>query len=305
MQDPQELILVSPDHFGFNPETGSSNAFQKNTGEHPEDIREKAKTEFGNVLAMLDTENIAYTVFPSPADLTPDAVFPNNWFFVLPEETLVICPMQAENRRKERQVNILSFIQNHFDITDTIDLCSYENTHQFLEGTGSIVFDHDAHVAYACVSPRTDEKLLRELCTRINYEPFVFRAIGPKGEEIYHTNVVMHVGEHIAGVCLDAIENPLESAMVYQKLDSSGCEIIQLSFAQMLSFAGNMLEVKDREGNPVLLMSTTAYRSLTSSQIEKIKTKVRIAHTHIPTLETIGGGSLRCMLAGIHVKRKS
>jgi hypothetical protein len=305
MQDPQELILVSPDHFGFNPETGISNAFQKNTGESAEVIRENAKTEFQQVLQLLDAVNIAYTVFPSPDEITPDAVFPNNWFFVLPEETLVICPMQAENRRKERQNNILSFIQSQFDITDTIDLSSYENEGQFLEGTGSIVFDHDAHVAYACVSPRTDEKLLRELCARINYEPFVFRAIGPKGEEIYHTNVVMHVGEHIAGVCLDAIENPLESAMVYQKLDSSGCEIIQLSFSQMLSFAGNMLEVKDREGNPVLLMSTTAFNCLTPSQIQKIEAKVRIAHTPIPTLETIGGGSLRCMLAGIHVKRKS
>ncbi|HCA83413.1 MAG TPA: amidinotransferase [Flavobacteriales bacterium] len=302
MHSPQTVFLVRPDHFGFNAETAQSNAFQKNDQSANAEL---AKEEFNTVIELLRREGIDHLVFPSREDVTtPDAVFPNNWISILPDGTLILYPMMAVNRRLERNMAIVQELHQKFPVQTIIDLSEAEQSGHFLEGTGSIVFDHTHKIAYACISPRTDEKLLNELSKRIGYRAFAFEAIGPKSEQIYHTNVVMSVAENYAIVCLDAVPDTIQAQMLKSSLELTGKSVIPISFAQMNQFAGNMLEVRDKNGKAVLLMSSTAFHSLDTGQITEIEKHVRIAHIAIPTIETLGGGSLRCMLAGIQIPRK-
>lgn len=302
MQSPQCVFLVRPDHFEFNAETASTNAFQK------DEVKmdgAQAMEEFNALVMILQNEEIDHIVFHSLKDVyTPDAVFPNNWISIMPDGKLILYPMLTPTRQMERNPEIIAYLQKHFVIKEVIDLSPYEEKSIALEGTGSIVFDYSEKIAYACISPRTDEKLLKLLCERIAYRSMVFEAIGPKGEQIYHTNVVMNIGEKYAVICLEAIPDPVEAQMLRKSLENSGKRIIEISFAQMNSFAGNMLEVRNKKNESVLLMSDTAYQSLLPEQIKLLSQFTKIVHSPIPTIEKLGGGSVRCMLAGIQIPQK-
>ena len=299
---PHHLILVRPTCFGFNPETAASNAFQKEA--NISDSNKRANEEFENLEKILSIEKISFKVFENvKGENTPDAVFPNNWFSTHSEGKIVLYPMMAKNRRKERNPLIIEWLQKNYPVSEIIDLTKNEEQNIFLEGTGSIVFDHTNKTAYACESPRTIIKLFEKLCDQLNYLPVSFCAFGPKGEDVYHTNVVMSIGEKFILICLESIENILERKMTMNTLEKSGKKIIPISFSQMNSFAGNMLEVYNSEDDLVLLMSSTAFNSLNEDQLEELSALAKIVHIPIPTIETLGGGSIRCMLAGVHLYR--
>lgn len=302
-QSPSFVFLVKPTHFGFNPETASSNSFQQQL--EMED-HHQVMQEFSQVLEILRRENIAYMVFDSvPEKITPDAVFPNNWICIQPDGTLVLFPMLTPNRRAERNMQVVEELRKKFEITTIIDLSPAEENNIALEGTGSIVFDHVHRKAYTCISPRTNEKLVRELCHRIDYTPIVFEALGPKAEQVYHTNVVMNIGSGYAFVCLDAISDPLEASMVRKHLEADQIQVIPISIQQMSAFCGNMLEVKNKAGEKCLLLSETALKHLEKNQLAALPADIKCIAFPIPLIEKIGGGSLRCMLAGIHAKLRS
>lgn len=297
------LLMVSPDHFGFNTETAESNAFQKNA--ESGDSRQKAIEEFNNTVKTIREKGIEVLVFPSPQNKNcPDAVFPNNWFSTHTDGTLIIYPMLTENRRNERNPEIITFLEKNYLVKNKIDLHHHENENKILEGTGSIVFDHENKLAYACISPRTNEKLLNEVCKHLGYDTVIFEAIGPAGEQIYHTNVIMAIGKKYVVICLETIESLLERNMVREKISISGKKIIEISFSQMMHFAGNMLEVENQNGKSFLILSDTAFQSLNNEQKNSIQEFAEFLPVSIPVIEKIGGGSARCMLAEIYLVKK-
>jgi hypothetical protein len=297
------LLMVEPNDFGFNEETSGSNSFQKKSEKN--DSKEKALLEFENAIALLRKNGIHVISFPSPKNFKcPDAVFPNNWFSTHQSGQLVIYSMLTLNRRAERNPLIIDYLKNNFEVSEIIDLSTNESENKILEGTGSIVFDHENKLAYACISPRTNENLLDELCKKLNYTPIVFEALDLNGNQIYHTNVVMAIGKKYFVICLDCIENTLEKSMIRQKIKESGKELIEISISQMNSFAGNMLEVQNSAEKSILVMSTTAYNSLSTSQIKILSNYSQLLPIDIKTIETIGGGSARCMMAEIYFSSK-
>jgi hypothetical protein len=215
---------------------------------------------------------------------------------------MVLYPMMAPNRRLERDANHISYIKQKFGIREVIDLTHYESEQKFLEGTGSIVFDHVNKIAYACRSPRTDESVLNDLCTRINYRPLLFSAMDESGTPIYHTNVIMCMGEKFAVLCLDSIRSEADQDSVLESLSATQHRVISISYSQMKSFAGNMLEVKSKAGQHYLLLSQNALNSLLPGQVHEITRHVDVLPVNIPTIEKFGGGGIRCMVAGIHLK---
>lgn len=303
MQCPHHLFLVDPRDFSFNAQTALSNAFQQQV--NIEGAKEKVSSEFQGVLETLEKNNISFTVIDSPKGVhVPDAVFPNNWFAVMPGGELILFPMCAPNRRDEVNEILIDRVNSAFSISRVIDLRQYVNENCFLEGTGSIVFDHDNKLAYACESPRTHINLLNNLCKQIGYTPVSFLAVDLKGEPIYHTNVVMSVGKKNAIICLEAVSNVFEKTMLKQTIEKTGKTLIDLTYAQMNAFGANVLQVLTAHGKPAWLMSTTARRSFTDLQISELNESGAVVFMDIPTIETLGGGSLRCMLAGIHAPLK-
>lgn len=303
-QTTDSLLMVRPASFGFNEQTASSNAFQKSPGNlSAEEVRRRARAEFDNLVEILHAHEInVFVVEDTPAPPKPDAVFPNNWISFHHDGTIFLYPMLSEKRRAERRADIIETLRQKFQIEKTIDLSIGEAA--MLEGTGSMVCDHANRIIYACLSPRTNENLLRKFASMIDYEPIVFRCLNDEGAEIYHTNVVMCVGERLAVICLDTIKNPEERNSVIQRLTETNHEIIEISVGQMNRFAGNMLEVRNNQNKSYLLMSASAHKSLTAEQAAKIKNHAEILPANIETIETIGGGSVRCMLAEIFCGKK-
>jgi hypothetical protein len=212
--------------------------------------------------------------------------------------------MFAVNRRAERKPHVINVLKEKFIINKTIDLSLFENENIFLEGTGSMVLDRVNKISYACISPRTDLSVLNEWCRKTNYTPCSFRSVDQNGGEIYHTNVMMCVTDQYVVICLDSISDAGEKNKVIQEITQSGKEIIPISLDQMNQFAGNMLQVENKEGKKYLVMSSRAYHSLAPEQINKIHTYNEILHSDLHTIETNGGGSARCMMAEIFLKEK-
>jgi hypothetical protein len=303
MQAPHHLILVDPRDFSYNDETSVTNSFQCKV--ELENISAKVQQEFTNVVNVLCEHKIAHTVFGSPANVNvPDAIFPNNWFAVLPTGQLIIFPMQAQNRRNEVNEEIIQFIATEFKGTDFIDLRPNVDSGVFLEGTGSIVFDHLNKIAFAAESPRTNIQLFNALCKHIGYKPISFLAVDLKGQPIYHTNVLMSVGTNSVVICLECIPDPIERAMLKQTLIDSKKDIIEIGFAQMNAFCANLLEVKNSKEDLYWLMSERAKNAFTAQQINQLSKGSTIVSCNIHTIETVGGGGIRCMLAGIHATLK-
>lgn len=303
-QVPHTILMVRPASFGFNPETAASNAFQKRSTDEG-NVQKAALREFDNAVNIIRAKGISVMVVEdTPEPLTTDAIFPNNWITTHEDGKVILYPMMAPSRRGERRVDIIQQLKEKFHVIDVHDISKSESEGRFLEGTGSIIFDHPNKVAYACRSARTDGKLLELLCQKLNYRPILFDAVDERGLAIYHTNVMMWVGESLAGVCLDAIHDESDQELILNQLAATNHKVIALSSAQMNAFAGNMFEVKNAVGDRFLLMSQAAYDSLLPGQLDEMEKYVSPLPLDIPTIEESGGGSIRCMVAGIHLHLK-
>ncbi len=262
--------------------------------------------EFDNFVHVLSVYGIKVTVIQDTREPhTPDSVFPNNWISFHEDGTVVLYPMFAENRKLERNKNIVEKLNETFFIRTTIDLTNYEQKNAFLEGTGSMVLDRDNEIAYACLSPRTNASVLYDFCDATGYSPVLFNAVDENGKEIYHTNVMMCMADSYVVICFDSIKDQLQKQMLTDKFEETGKKIIEISLEQMNHFAGNMLQVENVAGNQFIIMSTQAYNSLTEEQTNLLQTFNPIIHSSLDTIEQSGGGSARCMMAEIFLPLKS
>lgn len=292
--------MIRPVQFGYNAETAVNNAFQVRQAQ--DDVPEKAAKEFDAFVEKLRDNGIDVTVIDdTPAPHTPDSIFPNNWISFHEDGTVFLYPMFAQNRRLERKPAILETISKKFEIQETVDLSGYEANDKFLEGTGSMVLDRDAKIAYACISPRTDIAILNEFCSKAGYQSVAFRSVDAGGKEIYHTNVMMCVGDKYVVICLASIPEETERQLVIFTIESTRKQIVDITLEQMNHFAGNMLQVQNAAGEKFLVMSSQAYESLTQQQITLLETFNPIIHSSLDTIETNGGGSARCMMAEVHL----
>ncbi|MFP5041264.1 citrulline utilization hydrolase CtlX [Parasediminibacterium sp. JCM 36343] len=298
------LLMIRPARFAYNAETAVNNSFQVAAPETAA-IQAKALSEFDGFVEKLIANGIDVTIVQdTPEPHTPDSIFPNNWVSFHSDGTVFLYPMFAKNRRPERKQHVLDAIQQKFIIKYTTDLSVYEQNELFLEGTGSMVLDRENKMAYACLSPRTSKVVLKDFCRAMNYTPITFTADDEAGNAIYHTNVMMCVADKYAVICLSSVRADFERAYLKKALESSGKEIIDISFSQMNHFASNMLQVQNKEGNPFLVMSTQAFESLNTAQITTIEKYNPIIHSDIATIEANGGGSARCMMAEIYLPVK-
>lgn len=293
-----KIFLIRPSRFGFNPQTSESNAFQKPPEVPAEAVSRLAVEEFDRAAEGLASLGIEVIVARDPVEpFTPDAVFPNNWFSTHPDRTLVLYPMEAEARRLERDPVHIELIKRESGIERTVDLTGYEKQGKFLEGTGSLVIDEESKRAYACLSSRTHRDLVEVWARETGYRPVIFRAFGAEGHPVYHTNVLMCVGNGFAVLCSESITNRYEREEVVSSLKAGGKEVIEISLGQMENFAGNMIQLEDRTGSEVLIMSDRARAALSGQQLEEIGKHTRTASFAIPLIERCGGGSIRCMIA--------
>ncbi len=290
--------MVRPFRFAFNEETAQNNYFQQ--GGESGSVAVKALEEFDAFVNQLRAKDVDVTVVQdTPEPWTPDSIFPNNWFSSHFTGELVLYPMFAGNRRQERKQEVVDLLTRKMNHRKVVDLTHWEKKDEFLEGTGSMVLDRDKRIAYCCRSPRTSEKVLADFCARLNYDAIVFNATDKNANLIYHTNVMMSVGNQVAIICLESIKDKNERDKVVSRLTSTGKIIVDISLDQVARFAGNMLEVKSRNGHPIMVMSAAARNALTAAQETVISTYNTILSAPLTTIETNGGGSARCMLAEI------
>lgn len=303
MQTTNSVFLVRPSNFGYNVETAVSNVFQNKMSEKEEVIQSKVLKEFDAFTSTLRSKGVNVFVFDdTPTPVKPDAIFPNNWISLHSNGKVILYPMCTPNRRIERRQDIIDSLAKKFKIAEVIDLSGSEADNKFMEGTGSIVFDHTNRIAYACLSPRTDKDVFLEVCSILQYKPVYFYSRDKSGKKIYHTNVVMCVGKGFAVICLESITDRKERENVVEMLTGTGNQIIDISFEQMVSFAGNMLAIRSNDGKELLVMSQTSYDSLTKNQRETLEKFCELVPLSINTIETIGGGSARCMIAEIFLQ---
>ncbi|MGC8750787.1 citrulline utilization hydrolase CtlX [Hydrotalea sp.] len=304
MQNTNHLLMIKPVRFTFNEQTAVNNAFQQN--EADSSVAIKAANEFNHFAEKLMQHGIDVTIVEdTPEPHTPDSIFPNNWISFHTNGTIVLYPMFAPNRRLERKPDVLNAISKKFSIQHQIDLSYLEDQNQFLEGTGSMVLDREHKIAYACLSPRTDEHALKVFSEKMGYSIVQFHASDKNNMPIYHTNVMMCVADRYVVICLDSIKIKEERKKVEEVIQQSGKKIIPISFEQMEHFAGNMLQVINEKGNKFLVMSTQAYESLNNEQIQQLTSFNTIIHSNISTIEKNGGGSARCMLAEVFLPLKN
>ena len=306
MQITDTILMIRPAAFGPNEETASSNFFQAAvpTSTDPS-IQSLALKEFDNMVEALREHDINVIVIDdTPAPLKPSAIFPNNWLSTSPEGIVSIFPMYAPNRRLEKRDDILKTLAEKFEVKGIQDWSEFEVEGKFLEGTGSMVIDHENKVIYSCYSPRTDVSILEKFANVNKYKAIVFFATDKNGQAVYHTNVVMTLAEDFAIVCVEAIEEEWELIAIRQLLDSSGHDVVSITRDQMHCFAGNMLQVKNNKGEKFLIMSQNAYDSLYEDQKEDLSSRCTLLQVPIPTIEQIEGGSVRCMMAEIFLSKR-
>jgi hypothetical protein len=310
VQEPQcarAVLLVRPASFGFNAHTAASNAFQQapRSGREAES-QELALREFDALAAALDRAGVEVLIASDTLQPPkPDAIFPNNWVSFHDDGTVTLYPLLAPNRRPERREDILERVvrEGQFRVSRTVDLTYREAEGKFLEGTGSLVLDRAHRVAYASLSPRTDLDVLGEFAQQLDYELVTFEAQGRAAQPVYHTNVVMAIGTRFAVVCGEAIAQPLHREAVFNRLRASGHEVLDITLAQMFEFAGNLLELASAR-DPVIALSTTAWQGLETPQRRVLESHATVLAAAIPTIERIGGGGVRCMLAELHLPKR-
>jgi hypothetical protein len=299
-QAPSSVLMVRPKSFGFNPQTAETNAFQNNVTDDAESISAKAIAEFTIMVDLLRSNDIEVLVVEDTGQpQKPDAIFPNNWISFHHDGTVVLYPMLAENRRSERTNPVVDTVKRNYSVSKTIDLTLFETQNKFLEGTGSIVFDYVNKIAYASRSARTNEHVLNDISNKLGFTSIVFDAVDELGREIYHTNVLMCIGTDFVIICLDAIQQEDDQEKLLESFSATGHRVIAISFEQMKLFAGNMMEVKAKSGESFVLLSQKAFHSLLPGQLDALSRFVEPIPVNIPTIETYGGGSVRCMVVGI------
>jgi len=306
MQITDTILMIRPAAFGVNEQTAATNFFQSTTTELSSvSIHRTALNEFDNMVDILRKHEVNVLVIDdTPAPIKPSAVFPNNWLTTSPEGIITVFPMYAPNRRAEKRDDILKLLAEKFVVNDVQDWSEFEVEGKFLEGTGSMVIDHENKVIYTCYSPRTDISVLEKFANANNYRAIIFLATDKNARPAYHTNVVMTLGENFAVLCEEAIEEEWELIAIRQLLDSSGHDVIRITKEQMHSFAGNMLQVKNSKGEKFLVMSQTAFDSLYDDQKEELASRCNLLPIPIPVIEQTEGGSVRCMMAEIFLEKK-
>jgi len=296
------LLMIRPCQFFSNPQTAGSNKFQGKSKLSNKELQEAALSEFDMLVSKLREADMNVYVFEdTPEPITPDSVFPNNWVSLHGDGTIVLYPMEAENRRLERRLDIIETLKEEhgFCVKTIIDMSYLEDKEEYLEGTGSMILDHVNKIAYACLSSRTHKNALLDFSKKMGFSPISFCAKDALGSDIYHTNVIMSLGEKLAVLCEDAIPLDFEKKLVKDSLQSTGHQIINISLDQMTSFAGNVLEVISKSGEHLMLMSERAEKSLTKKQKSTIEKYCRIVSSPIQNIEDSAGGSVRCMIAEI------
>ena len=290
--------MIRPAAFTYNAETAANNLFQVAGKE--EMAQQKALKEFDDFVDELKANNINVIIINDTLEPhTPDSIFPNNWVSFHQNNTMVLYPMFAKNRRAERKQHVKDFITQNFKPANIIDLTCFENDNLFLEGTGSMVLDRENKIAYACLSERTNKKVLEVFCDKMNYTSCCFSAKDKNGKDIYHTNVMMCVADKYVVICLESVTDKNEKEKLNITVQNSGKEIFKITQEQLNHFAGNMLQVKNRDNDTILIMSRQAQDSLSTYQLQTLTTFNKILIADLLSIETNGGGSARCMIAEI------
>ncbi len=298
MQNTSSILMIRPVGFTYNAETAINNLFQL-LG-NADNAQEKALKEFDGFVQKLMGNNINVTVInDTPEPHTPDSIFPNNWISFHENDTAILYPMYAENRRAERKQHVKDLINQKFSKNNLIDLTAFEKENLFLEGTGSMVLDRENKIVYACISPRTSKKILDIFCEKMNYTFCSFEANDENKNQIYHTNVMMCVADKYVVICLDSITEEKEKNQVIQTIEKTAKEIIPITYTQMNCFAGNMIQLENIKKEKLLIMSAQAFQSLTEQQISTLEKYNKIIYSDLNTIEANGGGSARCMIAEI------
>ncbi len=303
------ILMVRPVNFRMNEQTAVNNYFQESLEMMNNEINSKAQNEFDAFASKLREKGVNVVIVEDTLNPdTPDSIFPNNWVSFHENGNVGIYPMFAENRRNERRDDILETLEEKgFLIENIVDYTSAEAEELYLEGTGSIILDREHKKAYCALSARADEELFIEFCEDFEYTPVVFTAnqtVNGERLPIYHTNVMMCIADAFAVICLDTIDDKKEKKNVVEHLKQDGKEIIAITEAQMHQFAGNMLQVEGMGGQAYLVMSTSAFNSLTPEQRKAIEKHCPIIHSSLETIETCGGGSARCMMAEVFLPKK-
>jgi hypothetical protein len=298
-----EILMVRPYQFYFNQQTASNNFFQSNI--NIENANELAIAEFDAMVESLRAHQIKVNVIQDTKDpSTPDSIFPNNWISTHSDGTLCLYPMYAPNRRAERKSSVIEFLQSNYKIENVLDLTDLEKEGKFLEGTGSMVLDHQNKISYGCLSDRLNKEAFLSWCDKMQFKAISFKAVDDKAQPIYHTNVMMCMGDQFVVICLDSIPNEKEKQMLLDSFEQTNKEVIEISQDQLNHFAGNMLQVFDKADKPHLIMSEQAYSTLHAAQLKSLEKYNPLLPIAIPTIEALGGGSTRCMMAEIQLINK-
>ncbi len=298
------VLMIRPARFESNPQTATSNRFQRKTDASPDEQQQSALAQFDNLVSDLRANGIGAIIAEDTSEPhTPDSIFPNNWVSFHADGRVVLYPMEADNRRAERRMDIVESLDttHGFQVSEIVDLSHHEHSGHFLEGTGSMVLDRVNRIAYACLSSRTQLDVLGDFAQRLDYDVVAFDAVDREGVPIYHTNVLMNVGEKLAVICDGAIARDDQRAAVLQRLHETGHDVMSLDYDQLDAFAGNMLELRNKDGDRMLAMSQRAYDSLEKKQRCRLRDNGSIITAAIDDIENSAGGSVRCMLAEIHL----
>lgn len=305
-QSTSAVLMVRPTSFGFNEQTAITNTFQNHVSLSPEELHTRANQEFTAMVQKLQDNGVHVTVFEDTDALRkPDAVFPNNWFSAWPDGHVYLYPMATESRRVERSYMAIHALAKDFTITQVTDMSATENYGLFLESTGVMIFDHENKVVYGCISPRCDAGLFTDHAIKLGYKPVVFHAFGQDGTAVYHTNVLMGVQGATAVICAEAITDEQERTLVLETLKNTGHDVVEITQEQMSSFCGNVLELSNDVGERFLAMSQTAYDNFTDEQRARLSKDKTLLPCNVTTIETVGGGSVRCMLGEVFLPRKT
>jgi hypothetical protein len=309
-QSVSRILMIRPVNFHYNDQTAKNNYYQKVLDDlTPQKAQENAQKEFDEFVQILIEKGVQVLVVEDTYSKdTPDSIFPNNWVTFHEDGRIGLYPMFAENRRAERREEIFEFVRSEWDLDlrEIVDFTEFEDHDKFLEGTGSMVLDRENKIAYAALSLRTDEQSLFHFCEEFDYQPISFTAnqsVDGERMPIYHTNVMMCIASKFAVICEECIDDEEERKKVLDTIKATGKEIISITEKQKNRFAGNMLEVLNDEGDPFLVMSSSAYSSLTPEQVEAIEKYCPILHSSLDTIEALGGGSARCMMAEVFLPR--
>jgi hypothetical protein len=302
-----QIMMIRPANFGYNPETAVNNAFQSTESvSDAQALVEIAKGEFDAMVTLLRSKGVNVTVIEDTlSPIKPDAVFPNNWVSFHDNGFVITYPMFAKNRRIERRDDILDTVGQKFTINKRYSFEFYEDEDNiFLEGTGSMIFDRPNKIVYACLSQRTDPTLIDKFNVLMGTTSVVFGSVDRHGAPIYHTNVMMALGQDFVVICMDSIPNEESKEKLRKSFESTNKHIVEISFSQMEAFGGNMLEVLGEQGKRYLVMSQSSYDVLTADQIKTLEQFTTLLPVSIPNIEKFGGGSVRCMMAEIFLPPK-